>query len=158
MSLYCSNPPGRWTGIFTIPYQSVDTVTRLNCLHFGGFFCRQLLRHFHHLHLADFYVVFSLWVFTSSLILNAFRIRQDTTFWTPNFWPPSPHLLTPLDPWTLPPWTPVVCSKMYWRNLFSFIKTMKDTWSFNNYFLTSIFELGSAVCITPRRKNFSLSK
>ena len=33
--------------VFTIPYESVYAVTRLNCLYFGGFFAGNFFRHFH---------------------------------------------------------------------------------------------------------------
>ena len=69
MSLFYSNPLGRHVGI---PYESVDAVTRLNCLHFGGFLPATFLA-FHCRHLADFSVVCSLRVLTFSLVLNAFR-------------------------------------------------------------------------------------
>ena len=78
MSLLYSNPPGRRAGNFLIPYESVDAMTWLNCLHFGGFFARKHLRHFLHLHLAHFlrlhlahfFSSFLSHIFTFSLILK----------------------------------------------------------------------------------------
>ena len=46
MSLFYSNPPDRRVGIFTIPYESIDAVTQLNCLHFGGFFAGNFFSNF----------------------------------------------------------------------------------------------------------------
>ena len=64
--------------IFTIPYESFDTVTQLNCLHFGGYFACNFLQHFHCHHFVDFFlVIFSLWVLTFSPRLNAFNLGQE---------------------------------------------------------------------------------
>ena len=33
-------------GIFSIPYESVEAVTRLNCFYYFGGFCRDFFEHF----------------------------------------------------------------------------------------------------------------
>ena len=50
---------GGRAGVFTIPYESVEAVTRLNCFYYFGGFCRNSLRAFYLLHLVDFSVGFS---------------------------------------------------------------------------------------------------
>ena len=59
-----------------VPYESVDTMTWLNCLRFGGF-CQQLLRHFPtNIWQICYFSSFPLHDLTFSLTLNVFNARQ----------------------------------------------------------------------------------
>ena len=61
---------------FPIPYESVDAMTRLNCLRFGGFFASNLCCIFSAYIWRIFLSSFLSHILTFSLILNGFNIGQ----------------------------------------------------------------------------------
>ena len=80
--LFYSNPPGG-AGNFPIPSESVDAMTWLNCLCFGGFFASDFCGIFSAYIWRIFLSSFLLHIFTFSLILNGFNIGQvkSGTIW-----------------------------------------------------------------------------
>ena len=61
---------------FPIPYESVDAMTRLNCLRFGGFFASNFCGIFSTYIWRIFLSSFLSHILTFSLILNGFNIGQ----------------------------------------------------------------------------------